>query len=309
MVGVGLMRLRQLRPDAWRGRDPTRDDPAWRRERFRRGAWVSVSQVAHLLLAGVDLILIGALLGPAAVVTYSVTAKLATVLANQPQLLLQVAEPGLSELRTAGQPADVHRAAGALREVVLLGSAALACVVVGVNEAFVTWWVGGEPFGGTVLTILVVLRFLVGHWTLTLSTLLLAAGYERFLAMVGLGQGALAVLLMILLLPVVGIVAVPVAGTAAILLTGLPANLVALVRVTGVGIASQVAAMWPIAWRVALGLSLAVGVGQLGVRPTASWLALATLATALPFLVLSIGRLRQQPTTRYLHPRVREWLR
>ena len=46
---------------------------------------------------------IGALLGPAAVVPYACTAKLVTLLGNQPQLFMQMAVPALSELRAVSR--------------------------------------------------------------------------------------------------------------------------------------------------------------------------------------------------------------
>ena len=50
------------------------------RDRLTRGMWVSVSQVAQILLRGTHLLLIGKILGPAAVVPYYCTEKLLLVL-------------------------------------------------------------------------------------------------------------------------------------------------------------------------------------------------------------------------------------
>ena len=47
-----------------------------------RSAWVSLAQIAQVFLNGTDVLIIGKLLGPAAVVPYSCTSKLVTVLAN-----------------------------------------------------------------------------------------------------------------------------------------------------------------------------------------------------------------------------------
>ena len=52
-----------------------------------------MSQIAQVLLNGTDVMIIGALLGPAAVVPYACTGKLVSVLANQPQAILQSAAP------------------------------------------------------------------------------------------------------------------------------------------------------------------------------------------------------------------------
>ena len=71
------------------------------RAHLGRGVWISVSQIAQILVNGTDLLVIGALLGPAAVVPYACTGKLVTLLANQPQLFMQTALPALSELRAS----------------------------------------------------------------------------------------------------------------------------------------------------------------------------------------------------------------
>ena len=64
-----------------------------------RGTWISVNQIAQVLLGGTDLVVVGKLLGPEAVVPYACTGKLLTLLANQPQMFMQMALPALSELR------------------------------------------------------------------------------------------------------------------------------------------------------------------------------------------------------------------
>ena len=62
-----------------------------------RLVWISVSQIAQVLLNGTDLLIIAGLLGPTAVVPYACTGKLVSLLANQAQLFMQMALPALSE--------------------------------------------------------------------------------------------------------------------------------------------------------------------------------------------------------------------
>lgn len=308
-VTVGAAwRLALVLPRPFRGTDPAAGDPAWRKDRFQRGFWVSISQVAHLLTSGIDLILVGLVLGPTAVVTYTVTAKLALVLANQPQLLLQVAEPGLSQLRTGGTPADADRATRALAEVVLLISGALACVVIAVNRSFVTWWVGADHWGGLGLTTAVIVRVLVGHWALTVATALFAAGHERHLAWTSLANGIVSVIATVILLGLLGPVGAPLGGLVAILGVSLPANLVVLGRHAGVSVVRQVTRVGPVAWRFAVGAAVAVAIHRLHPPPTFWWLALASLAAPVAFALLAVERLRHSPATIYLHPRLRGWL-
>ena len=79
------------------------------RQQIGRGAWISVGQLAQVLLSGTDLVVIGKLLGPEAVVPYACTGKLITMLANQPQMFMQLALPALSELRTSATRASPLR--------------------------------------------------------------------------------------------------------------------------------------------------------------------------------------------------------
>ncbi|HEY5838072.1 MAG TPA: oligosaccharide flippase family protein, partial [Pyrinomonadaceae bacterium] len=69
------------------------------RVQLKQGFWISSNQIAQVLLTGTDLLIIGKLFGPLAVVPYACTAKLISVMANQPQLLIQSASPALSQMR------------------------------------------------------------------------------------------------------------------------------------------------------------------------------------------------------------------
>ena len=75
------------------------------RDYVGKAAWVSVAQVAQILIFGTDAVVVGWLLWPTAVVPYVITGKLFSVMGNQPNLLMQAAGPGLSEMRMAAAPA------------------------------------------------------------------------------------------------------------------------------------------------------------------------------------------------------------
>src|SRR5262249_23164704 len=113
---------------------------AWRAARasLSQGFWVSVSQIAQLLLSGTDLVIIGKILGPAAVVPYACAGKLISVLANQPNVLMQNALPALSEMRTSESRARLFQVSSALSLAMLALSGAVVCVVLIVNQGFVT---------------------------------------------------------------------------------------------------------------------------------------------------------------------------
>src|SRR5262249_46574324 len=91
---------------------------------FQRSMWVSVSQVSEVLLNGSDVLLLGKLLGPAAVVPYACTGKLVTVFANHPQLLMHAAQPALSQLRASESRERLAGVATALTQAMLMMSGA-----------------------------------------------------------------------------------------------------------------------------------------------------------------------------------------
>ncbi|HEY6508938.1 MAG TPA: oligosaccharide flippase family protein, partial [Vicinamibacterales bacterium] len=99
-AAMAWRRLRQHHPHVW-PTEPTSRAWSMVRGQLSRGVWISVSQVAQALMTGTDVLVVGALVGPEAVVVYVCTGKLLSMLANQPQLLLQTALPTLSELRGA----------------------------------------------------------------------------------------------------------------------------------------------------------------------------------------------------------------
>ena len=159
------------------------------RRQLGQGFWIIVAQVAQVLLAGTDVVIIGILAGPAAVVPFVCTGKLITVLANQPQLVMQAAGPALSEMRMAETTARLFQVSSALTQAMLMASGAVVCAVLAVNQGFVTWWVGAGQYAGLSLTVLLLLVMLLRHWNTTTSYTLFAFGRERRVAVTALMDG------------------------------------------------------------------------------------------------------------------------
>src|SRR5207248_6206118 len=180
------------------------------------GSWVTVSQIAQVLLNGTDLVIIAKILGPAAVVPYAFTGKLITVLANQPQLLMQAAGPALSEMR-AGESTDRQlQACNALSQATLLASGAVACLVMVVNRGFVSWWTGVAQYGGFTLCALLLLNMLLRHWNNPLVNAVFCFGGERRLALTTLFDGILTFAASVLLIRQIGPIGAPVAAIAGV---------------------------------------------------------------------------------------------
>ena len=199
-------------------------------EYMKKGAWISASQIAQILTTGSDMLLVGKLLGPGATVPYSCTGKLAGVLANKPQMMMQAAFPGLSELRAGGSKPRIRRATMALSQAMLAMSGAVACIVLAVNRGFIEWWIGPTQYGGGLLTLLIVTAMLVRHWNVTFAYSLFCFGQERRLALTGVADGCVSVVTGAILISFLGPLGAPLGMLVGTCLVSMPANLTALAR-------------------------------------------------------------------------------
>jgi len=279
------------------------------RYRFGRGLWVSISQIAQVLLNGTEVVIIGKVLGAAAVVPYSCTSKLVQFLANQPQMLMQTAEPGLSEMKTGESRESLLRVANALTRGILIVSGAIVCGVLVVNHGFVRLWVGEAQWGGLTLTALILARSLLGHWDLTSAAAIFAFGYERRLAWVGLANGLLTIALTVPLVRWAGLPGAPLGSLAGVLVLSLPANLSALSRETGVSVARLFAAQWPWAWRFGIMVSAALVAAVVWAPTSLVQLVIGGTAIGTVYALLMIRLVLQPPLSLYLHPRLAARLR
>ncbi len=202
-------------------------------EYAKKGGWVSISQISQILTMGTDVLLIGKILGPGATVPYSCTGKLAGVLANKPQMMMQAAFPGLSELRGGGSKPRIRHATMALSQAMLAMSGAVACIVLVVNRGFVEWWIGSAQYGGDALTLLIIAAMLVRHWNITFVYSLFCFGYERRLALTGLADGCVSVTASVVLVWLLGPIGAPLGMLTGICLVNIPANVIALAREMG----------------------------------------------------------------------------
>ena len=254
---VSWWRLRTRFPEAVPARLPSLTLAALKAQ-FGKGVWVSLSQVAQALLNGTDLLVIGKLLGPDVVVPYACTAKLVMLLGNQPQLFMQTALPALSELRASAPRERLVEVSTAMTQLMLLASGGIVVLVLVVNEAFVTWWVGAARYGGLDLTILLVAGMLIRHWNITAVYTLFCFGYERRLALTAMAEGAAALAAMLLLIPLFGMSGGAMATLLSTCIVALPLNLRALVREQDVSLLTFLGPLRSSALRLAIVLAAVV---------------------------------------------------
>lgn len=231
------VRLRSQFDDVWEA-PAVKPSVAEARDVFARSGWVSLSQVGQVFLNGSDMLVLGAVLGPAATVPYACTGKLITVLANHPQLLMQTAAPALAEMRTSTTHTEIARVAGALMRAMLIGSGAVACFVLAANETFVSWWVGADQYAGMALTILLLAVMLIRHFSTTLVYALFSFGYERRLSLTAISDGIVTLVTTAILLMTtdLGIMSAAAGSLAGVVLVSIPACARALARELRIGV-------------------------------------------------------------------------
>jgi len=293
---------------------PARIPPiTWAQARsfLSKSVWVSVAQIASVLLDGSDVLIIGTVLGPAAAVPYYCTEKLVAVLGNQPQVMMQSASPALSELRTGESRERLLRVCTALTEAMLIVSGAVACVVIAVNQGFVRWWVGGGQYGGLTLTVVLVAMMLLRHWNTTAIYAIFAFGHHRRLSITSMIDGLMTVTAAIALIPRFGVIGAPLASIIGVVVVSLPANLTALARDTGETALRLTGRLRFWFWRFLVAMGVAWAVSPLVAPGKLFSLVAATLGVGGLYAALMIPLALRDPLGVYVRPRIdgmRAWL-
>ena len=229
---------------------------------FKSSLWLSAGQVAQVLLAGSDVLLVGRMLGPAAVVPYACTGKLVTVFANHPHLLMHVAQPALTELRASESRERLKNVATALAQTMLIASGALVVVILPVNHAFVLWWVGPTQYGGSMLTLAFAVMMLLRHLNVATIYTLFCFGYERQISLTSLADGIITVVATALLIWTWGPIGAPVGSIIGALTVSLPVNGRSMAREMGLSMRDFAAMTVPLLLRI---------IAVAGAASVASW--------------------------------------
>jgi O-antigen/teichoic acid export membrane protein len=278
------------------------------KQQLGSGAWVSVNQIAQVLLGGTDLVVVGKLLGPEAVVPYACTGKLLTLLANQPQMFMQMALPALSELRTAATRERLFNVSRSMAQVMLLLSGAIVSVVLAVNGPFVSWWVGEARFAGVGLTALLLLAMIVRHFNATLVYTLFCFGHERRLALTSVADGVAGLIAMLVLVPLIGWYGAVLGSLLSSCLVSVPANLIALAREEGGSPAAFLRPLMPWFTRCA---AVLIGVAALTLTWTSRsvWIfAPVAAAVGLTYVLVMLPVLKTPPLGPMVAARMQPWL-
>jgi O-antigen/teichoic acid export membrane protein len=296
---VAFFRLRRTRPDlltaeVWHQAGPIR----WRW--FTRGFWVNVNQIATALVAGSDLLIVGRAISAATVVVYSSTSKLITILQNQPQTLAAAALPGLSHMRTSESRERVLQAATSLTQAMLLLVGAVFCIILAVNQEFVTLWLGARFFGGMELTVVLLLTFLLRQTDYTLAITLFAFGHEKMLSIKSLIDGAVSVAIAVLLVGHWGLVGVAFGFLCGAALVSIPTDVFWLTRTLEVSVGQLSRPYLPYLWRFAVVGAVGLAVRNWFGAPNLLHVVVTTSVTGLVYLLLVIPYVWTTPLRGYI---------
>ena len=273
------------------------------RETLGKGFWVSVSQVATLLMGNTDLLIIGRILGPAAVVPYSCTGKLPGVLGNQATIVMHTATPALCELKTGESRGRVFQALIALNHGLLTFSGLVFCIVIVMNHWFVNWWVSARQYGGFALTLVVLIAMVIRHWTTVTAYTVFCFGHQRRISLTNLADGLVTAGCCAALVLPFGLAGAAAGSALGACLISLPFNLHVIARDVEVSTRRLIRDMllsW--GWRFAL---LAAG---------ATWIArewspnsfpvavLASAAVAAVYIAVMLPSVLRSPMGAYIRP-------
>jgi hypothetical protein len=183
------------------------------------------------------------------------------VLANQPFIIMEMAAPGLSQMKTSESRARIFQACNALALGLLSASGAVACVTLAVNHSFVSWWLGESQFGGPLLTIAFVASMLLRHWNATSVYTIFSFGHERRMALTTLGDGVVTLVASVILIRWLGVIGAPLGSILGSCLVSLPGNLSALAGELQVPVWTVASSILSWFWRFAIAAALAIVMG------------------------------------------------
>ncbi len=274
------------------------------RGQLTQGFWVSLAQVAQVLVSGTDLLIIGKFLGPLAVVPFACTGKLVGVLANQPQILMQAAAPALSEMKMAESRQRLFQVSTALSQAMLIVSGAVVCVVLSVNQGFVNWWVGANQYGGLLLSASLLLTMLLRHWNTTAVYAIFCFGYERRISVTTLLDGVVTVGGAILFVRLFGAIGAPLGAALGVCLVSLPGNLSALARESGVRPTTLIKTLWPWFFRFVFLVAAAWTVARVFVPQTFVGIVVVVSLSASVYGIVMLPLILREPLGTYVRPRL-----
>ena len=179
--------------------------------------WTFLQKAGSTISSSADSLIIGRLLGPAAITVYSMTGRLSQTMQGLISRLSHAMLPGLAEMWSHGDHDGIVRWYEILLRS-LLATGLLGILFLSVfNESFVTIWVGVKNYGGTSLTLLFGMVMMYQALMTVTWNLLTSTGKIETASKVTVAEAVVNIALAVVLTRRMGISGM----TAAVLLSGL----------------------------------------------------------------------------------------
>lgn len=180
---------------------------------FAFGKWTWAQSLGSALFSSADRLLIGGVLGAEALARYSVCLQLAQQVQTIPAAGAQFLFPAVSRRREAGE--EFQRLSSRASMAVVGLALLLALPLVVFADGILTLWVGAEMAGASA-KVLVVLAISFAMLAACVGPfyVLLASGFERYLATTSIVAGVAAIVLTALAIPDFGIIGAAVGKAA-----------------------------------------------------------------------------------------------
>jgi O-antigen/teichoic acid export membrane protein len=237
------------------------------------GGWIA--GLGWRMIAATSNLVILALAGPAAAVTYAMTIRLADVLMQMSWQVPDAGLVGLAQLKGEGRTERAQEIAVSILRLTLIGAGAVACSILAFNPGFVSLWVGAERFAGLGTNALLaagVVALSLGHSLFTTASTM---GARVQIGVATIVQGCVHLGAAVLLGRAFGLPGVAAAAVIGTVLVAYPVGAHYLRKVSGLSQADlwrRVLAPWSVRAAVLLLLGAAVGIGGWRVS---QWVALA----------------------------------
>jgi O-antigen/teichoic acid export membrane protein len=217
---------------------------------FREGFGAWLGAWGWRLSIATDAIVLASLGHPIWITMLAMTAKLGQMMTQMSWVPGDSSLVGLAQLSGEGRPERLRDAVAAVFRVYLALAAGGTCILLAVNGAFVSGWVGAHLFAGTgvnaVLAILIIVSTLAHGMAVVVSSL----GKRLHVGIAALLSGAVQVGLALVLGRRFGLIGVPLASLAAQAFVLVPLLLPALTNRTGLSVSDLAReVVWPWAAR------------------------------------------------------------
>jgi hypothetical protein len=225
------------------------------------------------------------------------------VLANQAQILMQTAIPGLCEVKTGETKERTFQVLVSLTHAILFLSGLIVTVTLMVNHWFVGWWVTDKQYAGLVLTLAFGTTVVVRHWTTTTAFTVFCFGHQRRISLTNLCDGFVTAGACLALTMGFGLPGAAVGSAVGALVVSLPCNLRVIARDTGVSVGQLiVATLGSWIWRFAGLLAVVLWITTHWKPRNLPEAAAAAIVTAVAYCLLMLPSIFRSPLGDYIRP-------